>query len=303
MNMYKRIYKPFILIIIMSTLLTFLVLPGCARNESEGFAIYLTEDDISPSLIKSQNEIALTQQPLISLEEIEYYNEQTHELKVTPALYERITNLNVPIEGKTFIACVDRKQIYAGAFWTPVSSISFDGVTIWKPYKYQAPYIITLELGYPSPKFYGGNDPRNNSEIINSLQKASKLVDKLTLSDVESLPDSMKGYEIYSWIDKGEWHFDFITGTNRNKILNEIVYAEDYISEAGWVNIHCIGLSVLDIIFSKLPKGEEIFWLAEPRLEPADLDSINFVLPPETDINTIKSSATKYGLSLRASGN
>jgi len=37
----------------------------------------------------------------------------------------------------------------------------------------------------------------------------------------EPLPSSMKGYELYSWQEEGQWHFTLVTGTNRNKTLSE----------------------------------------------------------------------------------
>jgi len=52
------------------------------------------------------------------------------------------------------------------------------------------------------------------------------------------LPRSMKGYELYSWQEQGQWHFTLITGTNRNKQLEEIISDGNTVSEDGWVKIH-----------------------------------------------------------------
>ena len=73
------------------------------------------------------------------------------------------------------MVCVDRKLIYWGAFWTPVSSVSFGGVTILKPLGSQDAKVVKLELGYPSPSFYEGEDPRLNEEVLKSLEQAGKL--------------------------------------------------------------------------------------------------------------------------------
>ena len=70
---------------------------------------------------------------------------------------------------------VDRNPIYCGAFWTPISSISYEGITILKPLNSQDSNIVKLELGYPSPNFFGGDDPRNNPDIIKSLMQSGIL--------------------------------------------------------------------------------------------------------------------------------
>jgi len=201
----------------------------------------------------------------------------------------------VPVRGKSFLVCVDKKPIYFGAFWTPISSISFDGVTIWKPLGVHEPYVVTLELGYPSASFYGGDDPRNSPEVLTTLEKAGKLVKKLTVNDVASLPHSMKGYELYSWLADSQWHFTLITGTNRNKKLDEIISGEDTISEAGWVNVHLVGIDAVKSALSKLPKGEFLMWLAGMR-EQAAQPAVNIRLPPEHIVQDIEECASGHCL-------
>jgi len=73
---------------------------------------------------------------------------------------------------------VDNKPIYLGAFWVDLSSHSFDGVTISYPLSPQESKVIALELGYPSPAFFIGDDPRDNRAILNSLEKSGKLINK-----------------------------------------------------------------------------------------------------------------------------
>ena len=101
--------------------------------KGEGFAIYLTRDDIPPEKMEMLSHVEIADQPIISIQDIITYNAQTHEIKLTDAAFERISRLEVPVRGKSFLVCVDKAPVYWGAFWTPISSISFDGVTIWKP--------------------------------------------------------------------------------------------------------------------------------------------------------------------------
>ncbi len=272
-----------------------LISSSCATAKGEGFAIYLTREDIPPVRMEALSHVDIAEQPIISAGNIITYNAQTHELKLTPSAFERISSLEVPVRGKSFIVCVDKKLIYSGAFWTPISSISFDGVTIWKPYSSQGPAVITLKLGYPSSSFYGGDDPRNSPETLKSLEQAGKLINKLSITAVNELPHSMKGYELYSWLEDGQWHFTLITGTNRNKTLEEIVSKEDFISEVGWLKANVVGVDALKAALSKLPRNEFILWLDELR-EPSGQTDIKIQLPPKQTGDAIKEFAGQHGL-------
>jgi len=292
----KKVISNFFLSLTVVLVCVLLVSSGCAATKGEGFAIYLTKEDIPPAQMETLSHVEIADQPFISIGDIITYNVQTHELKLTDTAFERISQLEVPMNGRSFMVCVDKKPIYFGAFWSPVSSFSFDGVTIWKPYSSQGPAIITLELGYPSSSFYNGEDPRNSPEILKSLKQVGKLITKLSIMAVHELPHSMKGYELYSWLEDSRWHFTLITGTNRNKTLEEIISNEDFISEAGWVNIHVIGEDATKTVLSKLPQNEYVFWLAGIRSEQTSQDSVNITLPPGPIIDTIKEYAIGCGL-------
>jgi hypothetical protein len=279
------------------TVCVLIISSACYAPLHEGFAIYLTKDDIPPAQMETLSHVDLMEQPFISINNIITYNAQTHELKLTSGAFERISQLNVPVRGKSFMVCVDKKPIYWGAFWTPASSISFNGVTIWTLHNSQGPEVITLELGYPSSSFYGGEDPRNNPEVIRSLDQAGKLITKLSITAIERLPHSMKGYELYSWSEDSKWHFTLITGTNRNKRLDELVSNEDYISEAGWVHIQVEGVEAIEAVLSKLPPNEEILWLSGLRSEQIPQDGKNITLPSASTIEVIKDHARRCGLS------
>lgn len=265
-----------------------------ATAADEGFAIYLTEQDIPPAQMEVLSHVNLTDQPLISSEDVITYNAQTHEIRLTNQAFGRIRELEVPVQGRAFMVCVDKRSIYWGAFWTPISSISFDGVTIWQPYSAQDPAVITLELGYPSSSFYGGEDPRNSPEILKSLEQAGKLIDKLSITSVEELPRSLKGYELYSWEEEGEWHFTLITGTNRVKTLEEITTEEDFISETGWVRTQVVGADAIKDVLSHLPEGESVCWCDE--LHIGQSTEPDFQLPPAQVANAIEEYAERCGL-------
>jgi hypothetical protein len=79
------------------------------------------------------------------------------------------------MSGLSFVACVDRSPVYWGAFWVPISSLSFDGVAIMAWPSDQKANVIQITLGYPAPAFFKGTDPRGDERIMNALQKAGKL--------------------------------------------------------------------------------------------------------------------------------
>jgi hypothetical protein len=274
---------------------------GCSPNREEGFAIYLTEGDIAPEDISSLLGVKITDKPIIGAGDIVAYNMQTHEMKLTAEAFARLKALQVPVYGTSFIVCAGRQPVYQGAFWTPVSSISYNGVTIWKPYDVDTKPVIALSLGYPGASFYSGEDPRNNARLMFVLERDGKLISKYTIQDIESLPRSMKGYELYSWQAGEAWHFTLITGTNRNKSPDEVTSGEDYISEVGFIKISVTDVKNLEAVVSKIPAKESVSWLADLRAEenPA---TIQFGLPPEETVQAVKGWAVKYGIDLIVEG-
>jgi len=288
-NLFSHITARLVAVVMVGAVI---ISNGCTTSKGEGFAIYLTREDILPAQMEALSHIELADQPIIGINDIIKYNEQTHELKLSQSAFERIYQLEVPTTGKSFLVCIDKNPIYWGAFWTPMSSQSFDGVTIWKPYNSSGLYIVTLELGYPSSSFYAGEDPRNKPEIIGALKKAGKLITALTISGVNTLPSSMKGYELYSWQENDGWHFTLITGTNRNKTLEEIISGDYFISETGWVNIHCQGEEAIKTALGKVPPGEWVSWRYGAFVSNGSM----LTLPPQDIIEKIKAYAVGRGL-------
>ena len=174
------------------------------------------------------------------------------------------------------------------------SSMSFDGVTIWIPPILEELHVIRLELGYPSSELYTGEDPRSNPVMIESLEQAGKLINKLSITSMEELPRSFKGYELYSWEEEGQWHFTLITGTNRIKTIEEITSKEDFISETGWVKIQVVGADAIKDVLSRLPEGESVFWCDE--LHIGQSPETDLQLPPEEIADAIQEYANQCGL-------
>jgi hypothetical protein len=176
-----------IAVLLALSLLTPLIFCGCnsvkdtattTQAAGEGFAIYLTLYNMPVAQMHLVEHYYLAALPYISLDNIVSYDKNTHEIELTADGYQKVTQLQVPTSGLAFVVCVDKKPIYWGAFWTPISSQSFDGVVIMVPPfppGELAANTIQIQLGYPSPSFFQGEDPRSNPEIMASLETAGKL--------------------------------------------------------------------------------------------------------------------------------
>jgi hypothetical protein len=257
---------------------------------AEGFAIYLTKDNVPPSKMQASSHVDIAESPVIGINDIVTYNSANNEIKLTDDAFKRITSLGVSTSGKSFVVCVNKNQIYWGAFWTPVSSESFRGITIEIPFGAQPTDTITIGLGYPGSSFFQGEAPRSNAAIMDSLQASGKLINKINY-----LPSSAKGYELYSWEDNGQWNYTLITGTNRNKTVQEIITGNNTVAADGWVNIHVLGIAAVKELIKRIQPNENVVWWQGP-IDPQFPTKFEF--PADEDVTAIKAVASQSGYTL-----
>jgi hypothetical protein len=93
---------------------------------------------------------------------------------------------------------------------------------------------------------------------------------------------SMKGFELYSWQERGSWKFSMLIGTNRNKQLEEIKAPEAVLHN----------LKELERALSELAKGEYVTWR-----KPSQLPELS--LPPVATIEKIDRWCKALGLILQ----
>jgi hypothetical protein len=116
--------------------------------------------------------LKLQQPPLFTNRDIMRYDFNLHTLELTTQAFERVMSLfTLPIDsnGIPFVVSVSGEPIYTGAFYSPASSISYDGVVILHPMVADS-NMITLLLGYPSPEAFEGQDPRSDPRILKALE-------------------------------------------------------------------------------------------------------------------------------------
>jgi hypothetical protein len=117
----------------------------------------------------------------------------------------------------------------------------------------------------------------------------------------QSLPRSMKEYELYSWKSGRAWRFTLITGTNRLKTLAEITSPESVI-EGDWVKITVEGVPDLEPVLERLPSGTQVSWRGarHPGIESARLET-DLRIPPGRLFREIRSHCAELGIRLEVS--
>ncbi len=137
------------------TVSVYLIRGGVARDE-------VVKDNLS--------DLELEKEPLFSSSDIVSFSTRTSGMELTPSACAKVKAIRW---GTPFVVSVGSCRVYSGAFWSSISSVSYDGVVIL-----QSPQadncVFTLELGYPSVKYYSGADKQLDRRIVRSLEAAGK---------------------------------------------------------------------------------------------------------------------------------
>ncbi len=116
----------------------------------------------------------------------------------------------------------------------------------------------------------------------------------VTVVNIPLLPDSMKGYELYSWQADDQWHFTLITGTNRLKTYKEVFSDENTVSEDGWVKITVTGVDSLKAMLMRLPWKASVAWLnRELDGDQGEMPALSF--PATETVDEIKIHCEQRG--------
>ncbi len=147
--------------------------PGAA------FTITLTGDGVTPAdllAVDDLGDVTLAAEPLLTADDLLAYDVTSHVFTLTMEAAGRVAALDVPTNGRGFVVAVEGTPIYAGAFWAPYSSLSYDGVVILVLPGYSAGAgfpsesgTFRLELGYPGSGFFRGSDPRSDPRVVDAL--------------------------------------------------------------------------------------------------------------------------------------
>lgn len=153
-----------------------------APLEGEPFALYLVGDSqITGPDIKNYalDKLPLNVMPILTTEDIVSYDWDRHGINLTEDAYFRLLAIfmsGLPSSGVPFAVKAYEQPVYAGAFWTPASSLSFDGVVILQPFD-PSGQTLFISLGYPGEDQFTGEDPRANPRLKQALEDAGVLVE------------------------------------------------------------------------------------------------------------------------------
>ncbi len=111
--------------------------------------------------------------------------------------------------------------------------------------------------------------------LVGTLLSGCGAASQLT---VTPFPESMKGYELYSWQDGNQWNFSLLVGTNREKTLGEIKDTKTVLR----------GVNALTTALEQMPAGQYITWSSRETLS----------FPPDDIIKQIEQVCTDRGLIL-----
>ena len=107
--------------------------------------------------------------------------------------------------------------------------------------------------------------------FVTSCQPANPLVPQRDTA-------SMKGYELYSWEEDGQWFFSILIGTNREKTLEEIRLPDAALK----------GMEELQRDLESIPAGQAITWMSGEGL----------AFPTDAIIQKVEQSCRDQGLDL-----
>lgn len=86
----------------------------------------------------------------------------------------------------------------------------------------------------------------------------------------------MKGYELYSWKEDGQWYFSILVGTNREKTLDEIQSPEASLK----------GMEELQPVLESIPAGQFVTWMSGEGL----------AFPPDETIRQVEQVCRDQGM-------
>lgn len=102
----------------------------------------------------------------------------------------------------------------------------------------------------------------------------------------EQLPQSLKGYELYSWQAGSSRVYTLVTGTNREKSFDEITALENTI-DGEYLKISVTSREDLKNLLSRLPSGEEVFWGGINLEGQVGEGALYFSYPEQEEMNEI----------------
>jgi hypothetical protein len=144
------------------------VVPPCGPDT---FSIYLTAEPLNGgAILKADLDgVLLEANPILTMQDILAFEQQKGELSLVPAAMQRLSQLIVPTDGRAFVICSNTRRLAVGAFWTALSSASYNGLTILQPLGEEL-HSVHFSNAYPS-----GAVGIEDLKVLKALEQAGKL--------------------------------------------------------------------------------------------------------------------------------
>ncbi len=133
--------------------------------------MYLVVDGVpqKDEEIDLQN-LVLQEVPLFTGSDIVSYSGKNSGMKLAPSVCTKVETLPT---GTRFVVVVGGERIFEGAFWKRISSVAYGGAVILQPLEADN-CVFTLVLGYPTQKYYIGDNTELDVRVIRSLEASGK---------------------------------------------------------------------------------------------------------------------------------
>ncbi len=148
-----------------------------ASLNDEPFELYLVAETAIGQEIEDIEELPLVNVPLLTIDDFINYYWEAHAFDLTPEAYQTLVavfSAGLPTDGVPFVVKSYGERIYSGAFYSLLSSTSYDGVVIFEPMD-PAGMTMFVVLGYPSSDFFTGEDPRAHANLKQAFEEAGVL--------------------------------------------------------------------------------------------------------------------------------
>ncbi len=155
----------------LSSLVVLVFISSPCRAAEEKFVVYLVVGGVTQKEEKRDlQNLMLQEVPLFTRSDIVSYSGKNSGMKLAPSVCTKVKTLPT---GTPFVVVVGGERIFQGAFWKRISSVTYGGAVILQPLEADN-CVFTLELGYPTQKYYSGDNTELDVRVIRSLEASGK---------------------------------------------------------------------------------------------------------------------------------
>lgn len=111
-------------------------------------------------------------------------------------------------------------------------------------------------------------------------------------ANAQTAAPGAKGYELYSWKIKGHWYYSLLRRSSDSKTFEQITASASVRRDT----------SGLTSVLSKLPKGEEVYWMGDApagAIKAATEHGLSLKHPSRNRIKHIKGICDRLGIKLK----